>query len=170
MKESDKNNSTGVKSLVNYRKAALEDIPILTKYRLQFLKEVQGNSSLKIRRTLENELNNYFRRAIRENTFISWIAEYAKQPVGFGSMVIQHIPGNLEIPNGRTGYILNMYTLPEYRGIGISTEILERLILDGQREGLNKVYLHATPDGIGIYRKKGFREPYFPVLEYIFNK
>ena len=58
-----------------------------------------------------------------------------------------------------------MYTLPEFRRNGISTELLKRLIVDAKLLKIDILNLHATKDGINIYRKFGFTEPIDPELE-----
>ena len=65
--------------------------------------------------------------------------------------------GGLE--TGRCGYILNMYTIPEARGRGVCTRLLEELIKEAKSLGLRYLHLHASEDGVNIYRKAGFAEP-----------
>lgn len=153
------------KARIKYRKIRLDEIPILVDYRIRFLMELQGIQSSEKERELRKELNDYFLATLRDNSFSAWIAEYDSFAVGFGAMVIQRIPGNFNLINGFEGYVLNMYTVPEYRNNGICSELLDRLINEGREIGLNKIYLHASNDGIELYRKKGFKEPGFPELE-----
>ena len=63
-----------------------------------------------------------------------------------------------------------MYTLPDYRGVGIGSEILKRLIKEGERLNLSKIELHATKAGEAVYRKHGFNEPHEVFLEYLVIK
>jgi len=152
-------------SNITFRKLKPEDIDLLVKYRMLFLKELQNPVDIDDEVLLENTLISYFSRTLENNTFIAWVAEYNKEPLSFGGMVVQEIPGHFQFLSGRQGYILNMYTLPEYRGKGISTKVLYKLIDEAKAEGLTKVYLHATEDGINIYKKAGFEVSSWPVLE-----
>ena len=154
-----------IKTKIKYRKIRLDEIPILIDYRIKFLIELQGLQSSEKEKELRKELNDYFRIAFRDNTFSAWIAEFDSLVVGFGAIVIQRIPGNFDLINGFEGYVLNMYTVPEYRNNGICSALLDKLINEGKELGLNKIYLHASADGIELYRKKGFKEPDFPELE-----
>jgi ribosomal protein S18 acetylase RimI-like enzyme len=43
--------------------------------------------------------------------------------------------------------------------------ILERLIEEAKKRGVSKVSLHTSKDGEKLYRKFGFSEPVYPVLE-----
>lgn len=150
---------------VKFRKLKPEDLDVLVKYRMLFLTELQNPSDENKKQLLEESLINYFRMTLQNDTFIAWAAEYENNPVSFGGMVIQEIPGHFNFISGKQGYILNMYTLPEYRGNGISTLLLKELIKEAKAAGLTKVYLHATSDGINIYKNAGFAPSTWPVLE-----
>lgn len=150
---------------ITYRKLTSHDVAILVDYRILFLKELEGEQSSDKELQLKNELTDYFTKALRENTLIAWMAEYYKQPIGFGGMVIHYVPGSYGMINGKVGYILNLYTLPDYRKNGICSEILERLIKEGKELDLSRIYLHASNDGIELYREYGFAEANMPELE-----
>jgi GNAT superfamily N-acetyltransferase len=152
-------------SNVTYRKLKPDDIDLLVKYRMLFLKELQNPTDKNNEVLLEEKLTNYFNRTLQDNTFIAWVAEYNEEPLSFGGMVVQEIPGHFQFISGRQGYILNMYTLPEYRRKGISTHLLSKLLDEALAMGLTKVYLHATEHGINIYKKVGFEVSSWPVLE-----
>ena len=150
---------------ITYRKLKSEDTNILADYRIRFLKELEGEQTSDKELQLRNELTDYFTKALSENTLIAWMAEYNKQPVGFGGMVIHYVPGSYGMINGKVGYILNLYTLPDYRKNGICTEILDKLIKEGKELDLSRIYLHASKDGIKLYREYGFAECDMPELE-----
>ncbi|HLN73545.1 MAG TPA: GNAT family N-acetyltransferase [Prolixibacteraceae bacterium] len=158
------------KNEISFRKATLNDIDILTEFRIVFLKEAQGIPTLELEEHLIMTLKQYFKKSLESNSFVSWIAEYENKPIGFSGMVIREQPGNFEIPDGKTGYILNMFTIKEYRKNGIGSMLFQRLIDDAKCLGLDKIELHATPDGEPIYRKFGFTEPHDKPLEKILNK
>ena len=61
-----------------------------------------------------------------------------------------------EVLNGRTGYVLNMFTVKEYRKHGIGSLLFEKLIQEAKKRNLDKIELHATKDGEPIYRQFGF--------------
>lgn len=59
-------------------------------------------------------------------------------------------------PSGLCAYILNMFVEPEYRKIGVATELLEFVISRCREKGAGKVALHAAEMGWHIYEKAGF--------------
>ncbi len=154
-------------SKFSYRKVRKDEASMLVDYRMQFLEELQGPQDPDRILCLKEDLKEYFQSSLAAGSFIAWMAELNQIPIAFGGMVIQKIPGHFNLINGIQGYILNMYTVPEYRKNGIGAEILEKLIDDGKKLGLNKIYLHSTRAGIEIYKRKGFKEPEFPELEYL---
>jgi len=155
------------KNKITIRKASSDDIETLIEFRIIFLKEAQWLPTTETELQLRNSLNEYFTKALENNTFISYIAEYENQSVGFSGMVLREQPGNFEIPGGKTGYILNMYTLKEFRNNGIGSMLFQKLIAEAKNLDLDKIELHATRDGEPLYRKSGFKEPHDKVLELI---
>lgn len=154
------------RSKILLRKATISDIDILIEYRFIFLSEAQGDYGKVQTMILRESLKQYFTKSLKNNSFISWIAEYESKAIGIGGMVIREQPGNFEIPTGKTGYILNMFTLKEYRNNGIGTLLFQKLIEEAKRMNLDRIDLHATRDGEPIYKRFGFTEPHDKVLEF----
>ena len=99
------------KNKISLRKANNSDIETLIEYRIVFLNEAQDNPLPIPESAFRQILRKYFEKAYNNDTFVFWIAEYDGKPIGFSGMVIREQPGNFEIPNGRTGYIVNMFKI-----------------------------------------------------------
>jgi GNAT superfamily N-acetyltransferase len=151
---------------ITFKKATISDIETIIEYRIIFLREAQCIPGIDLEFSLRKSLRQYFTKSLENGSFISWIAEYENKPVGFSGMVIREQPGNFEIPNGKTGYILNMFTIKEYRNNGIGSLLLQKLIDEAKLRNLDRIELHATQDGEPIYRQFGFIEPHDIVLEH----
>jgi ribosomal protein S18 acetylase RimI-like enzyme len=150
---------------INYRKLRKDEINLIIDNRISFLYELQGKPTPDKESALRKTLSEYFTKALNDNSFIGIIAEKGDQVIGSGGMVIQEIPGHFKIPTGKIGYILNIFTIAEYRTQGIASAIVDMLVEEARRLKLDKVSLHASAAGIEIYRKKGFVEPDMPELE-----
>jgi len=150
-----------------FRKANLSEVNLLVEYRIRFLREFQGEQSEENEAYLHEQLNAYFREAIENETFVAFFAEYEQMTIGFSGMMIQSIPGNFNLPDGRQGNILNMYMLPDFRRNGICTKLIELLIKEGKRIGLQKFLLHTSDDRLELYKQYGFKESDLPELELI---
>ncbi|TAL59779.1 MAG: GNAT family N-acetyltransferase [Bacteroidetes bacterium] len=154
---------------ITLKKATISDIETIIEYRIIFLQEVQGIPGKELELSLRKSLWQYFTKSIENDSFISWIAEYENKSIGFSGMVIKEQPGNFEIPNGKIGYILNMFTLKEFRNNGIGTLLFQKLIDEATQRNLDRIDLHATQDGEPIYKRFGFTEPHDKVLEQNLN-
>lgn len=145
---------------INYRSANIDDIEVLVECRVRFLNELYGPLKDDEIEVFKNTLREYFSEKIPSHEFIAWLAEYNRKIVGTSGMVIWRLParyGGLE--SGRLGYILNLYTVPEFRRKGICTYLLNELIKEGKSLGLRYLHLHASKYGLSIYKKAGFVEP-----------
>jgi len=147
-----------------YRRATINDIDSLVEYRIRFLKERAARKGHVPKeaetRILKENLREYFSKAIPSHDFIALLAEKNGKIIGTGALVVWQSPpkyGGLQ--SGRAGYILNLYTVPEARGMGVCTHLLNELIKDAKTLGLKYLHLRATKDGINIYKKAGFKEP-----------
>ena len=154
------------KTRLYFRRAENKDIETLINYRIQFITEWQGNPTEEIVTTLRKTLFQYFTKALANNTFVAWIAEFKDKAIGFSGMVIREQPGTFEMPHGKTGYILNMFTVKEFRGNGIGSVLFEKLMDEARQKKLDKIELYATQDGEPIYRKAGFYDPHEVALEW----
>jgi RimJ/RimL family protein N-acetyltransferase len=90
---------------------------------------VQNEESIQ---SLRNQMTQYFSKAMLDNTCISFIAKCDGIVTGIGSMHIREMPGNFKNPSGKWAYIMNMYTVPEYRRNGICKSILNLLVEEGK--------------------------------------
>ncbi len=155
------------KNKILLRRASLSDIETLIKYRIVFLSETYGTRSYEMEAALEQSLREYFTASLKSDSFVSWIAEYESKPVGFSGLVIREQPGNFEVPCGKTGYILNMFTINEFRKNGICSLLLQKLIEEAKQKGIEKLELHATSEGEPVYTQLGFIEPHDKALEIV---
>jgi GNAT superfamily N-acetyltransferase len=154
------------KEKVVYRRARIYDIPTLVEFRVRFLNELNQRSENDETRIVRESLLEYFNKAIPSNDFIAWLAEYDGKIIATSGMVVQQIPARYEgVESGKLGYLLNFYTIPEARRNGIATVLLSKLIEEAKSLGLKYLYLHASEDGINIYRRAGFVEPDQPELK-----
>jgi GNAT superfamily N-acetyltransferase len=149
---------------ITYHKATAEDIADLVEYRIRFAIELKGQQSPEAINHLRRQLTNYFSEATANDTCISFIAKNGNNVAGIGSVHIRYMPGNFSNPSGKWGYIMNMYTVPEFRKQGISTRILQELIEAGKKEGVTAFELHSTKSGQAVYLKNGFEFHTEPTL------
>lgn len=152
-------------SQIQIREIGASEVDLLTSYRMAYLTEMQGERTDEYQQKLRIELNQYFADALAGDRIFAFLAELNGEALSFGAMVLKKIPGDFNQLSYLEGDILNMYTVPFARRKGISALILQKLLVEARYRGVSKVSLHTTKEGEKLYRKFGFSEPIFPVLE-----
>jgi GNAT superfamily N-acetyltransferase len=152
-----------------FRRATVDDAEVLTDFRVRFLRETFGARDEDETELLKEGLREYFAKAIPAGGFVAWLAEYEGEIIATSGMVVWQKPGGYTSLSGKTGYILNMYTVPEARGLGAGTRLFDELINEAKAAEIKHLHLHATEDGIDIYRRAGFAEPGLVELELKFR-
>ena len=61
--------------------------------------------------------------------------------------------GNL---SGKEVYLMGMYTTDEWRGKGVGTALLEKLLEYARKQGVGRVWLHTEPGARSLYGRAGF--------------
>jgi len=141
---------------ITYHKAGPDDVQALVDFRIVFALELTGKQQPRAIENLREQMTAFFNRATADQSCISILAKCNGRVAGIGSLQMREQPGNFRNPSGRWGYIMNMYTVPEFRRKGICTAILDSLVEEGRKSGITAFELHATRPGEPVYRKNGF--------------
>lgn len=140
--------------MFRYQKATIADIPALVALRIAFLKEVTHTDVVPM--DIKKGLEQYFHTHLVNGDYVNWLALDGDTIVATGGICFYAIPPNFANPTGERAYILNVYTLPDYRRRGISKQIFSKLMQEAKQRGIMQVSLHASPDGVALYRQFGF--------------
>ena len=137
------------------RVAVLDDIPALIAYRRAMFESMGISDQNALARMCE-AMTGYLVQAMISGEYRAWVAEAGGEVIASGGLVIHCLPPSPRNMDGREGYILNIYTVPAWRGHGVATAIV-RAILDYLQEvGVPVATLHATSAGRPIYERLGF--------------
>lgn len=142
--------------MFTFNKAQSHDIPSLVELRIEFLEEYWSKQSPDLRLPLEESLRTYFSEKLENNSYLCFIAKNENQVAGIGGLVVRQQPGSFKNPSGRFGYLMNMYTRPEFRRKGICKHLLGLLLEDARAQNVTAFELHATPEGEIVYKQEGF--------------
>lgn len=156
-----------------FREADLSDIELLVELRIQFMNDFWGNQPAQDEQNLAAHLAVYFTKHLALGDYITFLAFHNGEAVGVGAMHIREMPGGYRNLTGRVGYLMNMYTMPAYRRMGICNRIAKLLLEKGKLMGLHMFELHATEDGQKVYPKLGFnlhKEPTYRLFTEISDK
>jgi GNAT superfamily N-acetyltransferase len=98
----------------------------------------------------------YFVKQLNGYHFAAFFAEAGGKVIGTGAFVVYDVPPSPANPSGVDAYILNVYTLPEWRGSGVAAAVLERVIRQAYAEGARRVWLRTSPGAREVYERFGF--------------
>lgn len=142
---------------ITVRTAELSDIDILVKFRFLYQSDAEGGLTEFQKECLSKQLPEYFREHIGKDV-TAYLAELNGEVVATVFMVRLEKPASVHFLNGRTCYLMNVYTAEGHRRQGIASMLLDRLISDARAEGITCIDLSATAMGKPVYLKKGFIE------------
>jgi GNAT superfamily N-acetyltransferase len=142
---------------VSYRLATTEDVPTLVELRKAFLTEVSDLQELAgVAGNLHGALTRYFANALATGEFVAYLAVADGRVVASSGLVFYQHPPSTKNLTGLDAYLMNMYTLPDWRGRDIATQLLGKLIEFARERGCQWVLLHAMPAAVSLYERAGF--------------
>jgi GNAT superfamily N-acetyltransferase len=87
-----------------------------------------------------------------------WVATDNDQIVGMVNLkIFDRMPSPERAP-AQWGYLANLFVLPDHRGAGIGTALVEALVECAKAEHLVRVVLSPSEQSVPLYRRQGFRE------------
>ena len=154
-----------------YRAAENEDIDNLVKLRLEYVKADYGEIDAEKEETLRAQLNEYFPAHLGKDIF-GFLCFDGKKAVSMVILYIMDKPAFVTTLSGRTGTLLSVVTLPEYRRKGIAGKLVKMALEKAKQLGAEFVELQATADGAPLYKGIGFKdkESHYTPMIYKFEK
>ena len=141
-----------------YREATLADVAALARLRIDFLKEVQSPETHLIgEEGLDKILQDYFAEYLSNGDFVAYLALVDNEIVSTSGLCFSKIIPGFTLLDGRVAYIMNIYTLPQWRKKGIGKQVFHHILEAAKTRNYKRVLLHATEDGRPVYEKFGFR-------------
>ena len=139
-----------------YRKATAEDTGLLTETRIEVLRAANGLSADADMAEVEKQSRAYYEEALGDGTHTAYLVFDGSRFVGAGGISYYRVMPTYHNPSGYKAYIMNMYTRPEYRRMGIAYRTLDLLVQDARDRGISCITLEATAMGRPLYEKYGF--------------
>lgn len=139
-----------------FRAAGQADIPELCRLRMAYLTEDLGKMSEQVSAEILSQLPDYFAAHLGHDCFVNAAALPGGSLAANVILYCMEKPANPSFPSGRSGTVLGVYTMPQYRGQGIATKLMQMLIADAKAQKLDRITLGATEMGRPVYKKLGF--------------
>jgi len=137
------------------RPAVVADIPALVELRLGMFESMEHPDPADLDR-LRKQSIEYMHEKIPTGEYKSWVADVNGQAVASGALVIRSAPPTIHNPRGLEGYIISVFTAPEWRKQGMARGIMNAIIDYLRENGIAKVTLRATEQGRPLYLSLGF--------------
>ncbi len=144
--------------MINYRKAEPGDAAELARLRSLFLQEIDSRVGEPLRAQIEEASRAYYDKALADGSFVGWLALDGESIVATSGLIFYEVPPAPGYMDGRVAYIMNVYTVPEYRKRGLATAMFDRIVGEAIARGYKKITLNATDMGRPVYEKYGFKD------------
>lgn len=139
-----------------YKRAGIDDLEILTKTRIEVLRAANQLSDQIDMSEVKKQSFDYYRKTLGSGTHVAYLVYDREQFVGAGGISFYQVMPTFHNPSGEKAYIMNMYTIPEYRRHGIAYKTLDLLVEEAKKRHITMISLEATKMGRPLYEKYGF--------------
>lgn len=139
-----------------YEKATTSDIDFLVEARVEILLSANKLPAGTDMSEVAAQSRKYYEEALADGTHTAIIVFDGDRFIGAGGVCYYRVLPTYYNNTGKKAYIMNMYTVPEYRHQGVASKTLDLLVQDAHEKGYIFIALEATEEGRPLYEKHGF--------------
>ena len=143
-------------TIYDYKKAAIEDMEELVRTRIIVLRAANRLSDDVDMSVIEKQSYEYYKHALETGEHIAYLVYDNGRVIGTGGVSFYQVMPTYHNSSGKKAYIMNMYTRPEYRRMGIAYKTLDLLVGEAKNAGITAISLEATDMGRPLYERYGF--------------
>jgi GNAT superfamily N-acetyltransferase len=145
-----------VASNFTIRLATLEDAETITAHRRAMFLEM-GYRDEKALELMCAAFRPWLQRKMAEQEYVAWLAVAPDAGVAAGlGLWLMDWPPHMIGPGARRANILNVYTEPGSRRIGLARRLMQTALNWCRVNGIRAVILHSSDDGRKLYEALGF--------------
>ena len=137
---------------IEYRKLSEKELDVFIEMRINQLREEGAKEDI----DLKPALLDYYKRHMKDGTFVSWLALDGNNTIGTSGMSFVEKPPYFGCPSGKIGLLSSMFTNPNYRRNGIAKELLSRIVNEAKQYGCGTIQITASDMGVKLYTDFGF--------------
>ena len=137
---------------IEYRKLSEKELDVFIEMRINQLREEGAKEDI----DLKPALLDYYKRHMKDGTFVSWLALDGNNIIGTSGMSFVEKPPYFGCPSGKIGLLSSMFTNPNYRRNGIAKELLSRIVNEAKQYGCGTIQITASDIGVKLYTDFGF--------------
>jgi len=140
---------------ITIREAAIDDIAEIVRLRRSMYEDMRYNDAAALQ-AMSTLTSDYLSIAIPEGSLRAWLASDSDRVIAGGAVLVTPGPAHPYDLECRRATILNVYTDPGYRRLGIARQLMETMIAWCKDNRFTRVTLHASEDGRHLYESLGF--------------
>ena len=140
---------------MNFEKATIKDINMLTDLRLAYLQEDLGVITDK--QLIQESLPGYYEKHLNKDLMV-YVARDDEDIIACAFLLIVEKPMSPSFITGKTGTVLNVYTKPEYRNKGYAKKLMTMMLEEATAQDVSVIELKSTEDGYSLYKSVGFED------------
>ena len=106
-----------------------------------------------------SQVADYLATHIDGDVYRVWVAEEGGRIVAMGGLVVVDRPPHPRSRRSGEGFIVNVYTLPRWRGGGVGRAVMDALVADARRFASAASTCGRRTTGRPLYERMGFRDP-----------
>ena len=137
---------------IEYKRLTGNELHFFVEMRIHQLREEGAKEDM----DLKPALMDYYKRHMADGTFVSWLAVDGEKIIGTSGMSFVEKPPYFGCPSGKIGLLSSMFTDPDYRRMGIATELLHRVVEEARKYGCGTIQITASDMGVKLYTAYGF--------------
>ncbi len=143
---------------ITYKRLTENELSRIIEMRINQLTEEYTSEGKKVPEdvNLEKALMDFYTKNMAAGTYVSWLAYDGDKIVGTSGMSFAEKPPYFTCPSGKLGILSSMYTDPNYRRLGIATQLLDRVVNEARDRGCGTIYITASDMGVKLYESYGF--------------
>lgn len=142
-----------------YKKLTEAELDTIIEMRINQLTEEYTSEGKKVPEDvdLRSSLREFYTKNMAAGTYVSWLAMDGEKIVGTSGMSFAEKPPYFTCTTGKLGILSSMYTDPDYRRMGIATQLLDRVVKEAKDYGCGTIYITASDMGVKLYESYGFK-------------
>lgn len=137
---------------IEYKRLTENELDMFIEMRINQLREEGAKEAI----DLKPALQDYYKRHMDDNTFVSWLAIDEEKIIGTSGISFVEKPPYFGCPSGKMGLLSSMFTSPNYRRMGIAKELLHRVVEEARKYGCGTIQITASDMGVKLYTAYGF--------------
>lgn len=142
---------------LTYHRATIDDLDALVETRIRTLRAANNLPESETMPDVRENTRAYYSAALADGSHVAYLVYDGDAIIATGGVTFYNLMPMYVLKTGKSAYIMNMYTHPDYRRRGIAWKTLSLLVDEVRERGLISVGLEATDMGKPMYEKYGFK-------------